>query len=148
MSDKKIKNIFIPGAITPDFIGNSIAKHSVKKNIGAHSIFLGQVRNDRIDGREVTAIEYTAYEEMANGILHQIRENIFARYALTCMHVYHSLGRVMSGEISLFVFTSSAHRSDAIKACEEMVELIKKDIPVWGRELFDDDTHVWKQNAV
>ncbi len=148
MNDKKIKNIFIPGAITPDFIGNSIAKHSLKKDIGAHSIFLGQVRSDRINNREVKAIDYTAYEVMVNDMMYQIREDVFAKYALTCMHIYHSLGRVMAGEISLFIFTSSVHRPDAIRACEEIVELIKKSVPIWGKEVLDDDTYVWKQNAV
>lgn len=148
MNEKKIKNVFVQGAITPDFIANSIAKHSAKKNIGAHSIFLGQVRNDVIDNKEVIAIDYTAYEEMANNTFHQIREDIFAKYELTCMHIYHSIGRVEAGEISLFVFTSSAHRTNAIKACGEIVELIKKDTPIWGREIFEDSTHIWKVNTI
>jgi molybdopterin synthase catalytic subunit len=42
--EKKVKNIFVEGAISPEFIAESISKHSTKKNIGAHSIFLGQVR--------------------------------------------------------------------------------------------------------
>ena len=57
MKDKKIKNVFIEGAISSQFIAESIAKHSAKKNIGAHSIFLGQVREDIIDGKTVQAIE-------------------------------------------------------------------------------------------
>ena len=66
MSDyKKPKKIFVKGAITADFIASSIAKHQTKTAIGAHHIFLGQVRNDLIDEKEVVAIEYTAYEEMA-----------------------------------------------------------------------------------
>lgn len=56
--EKKIKNIFIQGPISPVFIADSIEKHNSKKNIGAHSIFLGQVRSDLINGKEVAAIEY------------------------------------------------------------------------------------------
>ena len=78
--------------------------------------------------------------------MHEIREAIFEKYELTCMHVYHSLGKVAAGEISLFVFTSSAHRKAAIDACEETVERIKSELPVWGKELFDNDTHQWKEN--
>ncbi|HMS52923.1 MAG TPA: molybdenum cofactor biosynthesis protein MoaE, partial [Chitinophagales bacterium] len=59
---------------------------------------------------------------MAEAILHEIREAIFAKYSLTCMHIYHSLGLVLAGEILLFVFTSSKHRRDAIDACNEIVE--------------------------
>jgi len=147
MDSKKPKNIFVEGAITSGFIANSIQKHSTKTNIGAHSIFLGQVRNDFIDGKTVAAIEYTAYEEMALEQMHKIREAIFEKYDLTCMHVYHSLDMVAAGEISLFVFTSSIHRKAAIDACEEAVERIKKELPVWGRELFDDSTFQWKKNS-
>jgi molybdopterin synthase catalytic subunit len=146
MSEKKIKNVFIQGAISPSFIAESIAHHSVKKNIGAHSIFLGQIRNDVIDSKIVQAIEYTAYNDMANTVFHTIREEAFSKYDLTCMHIYHSLGQVKAGEISLFVFTSSIHRKDAIDACEEIVERIKKEAPVWGKEIFEDETYVWKEN--
>lgn len=144
--ERKIKNIFQQGPIDPAFVGESIAKHSSKTNIGAHSIFLGQVRNDIIDGKEVAAIEYSSYEPMALEKMHEIREEIFSRYNLTCMHIHHSLGMVKAGEISLFVFTSSKHRRDAIDACNELVELIKKELPVWGKEIFITGDHVWKEN--
>ncbi len=121
MTDKKAKNIFITGPIAADFIGKSIQNHSTKKGIGGHSIFLGQVRADTIDGRQVAAIEYTCYEAMATEKMHEIREAIFAKYELSCLHVYHSLGKVAAGEISLFVFTSSLHRKAAIHACEDFV---------------------------
>lgn len=143
---KEVTNIFIQGAISPQLISDSIAKHSVKKNIGAHSIFLGQIREDIIDNREVKAIEYTAYEEMALEKMHDIREDIFSRYELTCMHVYHSLGTVNAGEICLFVFTSSKHRKMAMDACDELVERIKSELQVWGKEIFNDETHQWKVN--
>lgn len=146
MKDKKPDNIFVQGPIEPAFIANSIQKHSSKTGIGAHSIFLGQVRADTIDGKEVASIEYTAYEEMALEMMYTIRENMFAKYDLTCMHVYHSLGNVKAGEISLFVFTSAPHRKAAIDACEEAVERIKAELPVWGRELLLDESYRWKEN--
>lgn len=148
MSEKKIKNIFVSGAISPAFISDSIGRHSTNKQIGAHSIFLGQVRNDIIANKEVIAIEYSAYEDMANETFFQIREEIFLKYSLTCMHIYHSMGKVNAGEISLFVFTSSVHRTMAIKACEEIVEQIKMNAAIWGKELFADESHVWKENNV
>lgn len=144
--ERKPKNIFVKGAITPSFIADSIAKHSSKTDIGGHSIFLGQVRADVMDEKKVAAIEYTTYEELALDKMHIIREEIFAKYELTCMHVYHSLGAVAAGEICLFVFTSSAHRRPAIDACNEVVERIKTELPVWGKELFEDESHQWKVN--
>jgi molybdopterin synthase catalytic subunit len=142
----KKKKYFIDGAVTPEMIAASIAKHSSKKNIGAHSIFLGQVRDDLIDEKPVCAIDYSAYEEMAEDEISVLREEIISKYELTCLHVYHSMGLVNAGEISLFVFASSPHRKAAMDACREMVEGIKKDVPVWGKEIFHDNSHHWKEN--
>ncbi len=147
MTEKKIKNIFMQGAIPSSFIGESIEKHSSNNSIGGHSIFLGQVRADDIEEKKVTAILYTAHEEMALLKMSEIREDIFAKYPLTCMHVHHSLGNVNAGEICLFVFTSSAHRKPAIDACSECVERIKAELPIWGKEIFDDNEYQWKVNA-
>lgn len=142
-----MKNCFREGAITSDFIGNSIAKHQVKTNIGAHQIFLGQVRKDEIDGKFVVGIDYTAHEEMANKAFHDIRETAFEKFDLTCMHIYHSKGVVRTGEICLFVFASSKHRQEAQKAIEFLVEEIKSIVPIFGKEILEDESFVWKENT-
>jgi molybdopterin synthase catalytic subunit len=141
------KNVFIKGAISSEFIANSIAKHQSKTDIGAHNIFLGQVRADEINGKAVVAIEYSAYEEMANKKFHEVREATFAKFNLTCMHIYHSLGAVNTGEICLFVFVSSPRRKEVFKALEYVVEAIKAEVPVFGKELLEDASHQWKVNS-
>ncbi|MBC9798421.1 molybdenum cofactor biosynthesis protein MoaE [Sinomicrobium weinanense] len=146
MKKRTPKNIFRQGAIPASFIGESIQKHSSKTEIGAHSIFLGQVRADEVDGKKVEAIEYTTYEEMALQKMHEIRESVFEKYPITCMHVYHSLGTVPTGEICLFVFTSSGHRRAATDACNELVEWIKAELPIWGKELLEGESYQWKVN--
>ncbi|MFN0188216.1 MAG: molybdenum cofactor biosynthesis protein MoaE [Bacteroidia bacterium] len=146
MSEKMKKNIFIDGPISPEFIATSIAKHQSKTEIGAHSIFLGQVRADVLSDKTVSAIDYSSYVPMAEEIVHEIREAIFAKYPLSCMHIYHSLGKVEAGQICLFVFTSSAHRKEAQEACAELVERIKSEVPVWGKEILNDDSYIWKEN--
>lgn len=146
MIDKKPKNIFVHGPVAASFIAESIQKHNSKTEIGGHSIFLGQVRADNIEGKKVTSIEYSSYEEMALKKMDLIREDIFAKYPLACMHVYHSLGKIAAGEICLFVFTSSGHRKAAIDACEEIVERLKAELPIWGKEQFEDETYQWKEN--
>ena len=98
-TEKPKKSPFIQGQITAEFIGNSIAKHQSKTSIGAHNIFLGQVRADEINGKKVTAIDYSAYEEMAEDSFHTIRESAFEKFELTCMHIYHSLGKVNAGNL-------------------------------------------------
>ncbi len=143
----QLKNIFTDGPISANFIADSIAKHATKTEIGGHNIFLGQVRADDIDGKKVCAIEYTSNVDMALEKMHEIREAIFAKYEITCMHVRHSLGRVNAGEICLFVFTSSKHRKVAIDACTECVERIKAELPIWGKEIFEGDGYQWKVNS-
>jgi molybdopterin synthase catalytic subunit len=140
------KNIFIQGAIPPEKISDSIAKHQSKTNIGGHSIFLGQVRADQVDGKTVSAIEYTAYEEMAEQEVDKIREEAFEKFDLTCAHIYHSLGNIRVGELCFFVFTSSAHRKAAREANQFLVDEIKERVPIFGKEIFEDETHQWKVN--
>ncbi len=142
-----VKNVFKQGAISPDFIAQSIAGHQGKTGIGAHDIFLGQVRADIIDGKVVAAIEYTAYQEMANQKFHEIREAAFEKFNLSCLHIYHSLGAVPVGGICLFVFVSSPHRKEVFEALHQVVEDIKKEVPVFGKELFEDNSYQWKVNT-
>jgi molybdopterin synthase catalytic subunit len=141
------KTVFIQGAISSEFIGNSIAKHQSKLTIGAHNIFLGQVRADVIDKNTVSAIDYTSYEAMANEKLAEIRERAFAQFDLICMHIYHSLGVVKAGEVCLFVFVSATRRKQVYEATEAIVNWIKTEVPIFGKEIFENDTFAWKQNT-
>lgn len=141
-----MKKIFKQGPIDPLFVGESISKHQNKTDIGAHALFLGQVRADEKDGGRVAWIDYTAYEEMAEKKVHEIREAAFDTWPLTCMHIYHSLGAVKAGEISFFVFVSSPHRDAAFEALRHIVDRIKAEVPIWGREVLEDGSEVWKEN--
>lgn len=143
---KKHHKVFVDGPISPNFISESIAKHSSKTEIGAHNIFLGQVRNDIINGKEIVAIEYSAYEEMANKELKKIRESVFEKFKITCLHIFHSLGLVKAGEISFFVFVSSGHRDECYVASRYIVEEVKLKVPLFGKEIFDDQSYTWKKN--
>lgn len=143
---ERVKNIFIEGPISPAKIGESVAHHQSKTKIGAHALFLGQVRADTVEGKTVEAIEYTAQTEIANQVCHEIREEAFSQYELSCMHIYHSLGVVKKGEICFFVFVSSGHRTPVFDSLNELVNKIKARVPVFGKELFEDQSHQWKVN--
>ena len=144
---KKIKNIFVVGAIPPEKVATMISHHQSKTAIGAHDIFLGQVRADVIDGKTVSSIDFTAHEEMALQSAHDIKEALFEKYPdMTCSHIVHSLGEVKVGELCMIVFVSSGHRETSFKACQEMVEGVKSNVAIFGKEIFTDDTHQWKEN--
>jgi molybdopterin synthase catalytic subunit len=146
-TEKTKKSSFIQGAITAEFIGASIAKHQSKTTIGAHNIFLGQVRADDIEGNKVLAIDYSAYEEMAEQSFYEIREAAFAKFDLSCLHIYHSLGLVNVGEICLFVFVSAPRRKVTYEALAFLVEAIKEKAPIFGKEIFEDESYTWKKNT-
>ena len=141
-----MKNFFLNGPISPDFISNSIYKHQIKHNIGAHNIFLGQVRKDTIKSNVVSAIEYSAYEEMANKKITDIRESTFEKFDLTCLHIYHSLGIVEVGQIGFFVFVSSSRRKNVYDATKFIVDMIKNTVPIFGKEIFENKEYNWKIN--
>ena len=141
-----MKNFFLNGPISPDFISNSIYKHQIKHNIGAHNIFLGQVRKDTIKSNVVSAIEYSAYEEMANKKITDIRESTFEKFDLTCLHIYHSLGVVEVGQIGFFVFVSSSRRKNVYDATKFIVDMIKNIVPIFGKEIFENKEYNWKVN--
>ena len=156
MNDQKIhkkRDIFVEGAIPPAFISESIAKHATRTDIGGHEIFLGQVRADEQratsnEQRLIVAIDYTAYRDMANEQMTAIREEAFVRWpGITCLHVHHSLGMIKAGGLCFMVFASAPHRQQAREAVAFVTDEVKKRLPIFGKEILSDGTHVWKRNS-
>ncbi|MCH2236090.1 MAG: molybdenum cofactor biosynthesis protein MoaE [Crocinitomicaceae bacterium] len=144
---KDIPNCFVEGPIPTDKIARSIEEQQSYTMIGAHDIFLGQVRADNLEQGTVAEIEYTANLTMANAVFHEISESAFTKFELNSVKIYHSLGSVKAGEICLFVFTSSKHRKMAMDACRFVVEEIKEKAPIFGKEKFTTGNHQWKVNT-
>lgn len=140
---KKKHTVLVEGPVSSEFIGNSIAKHSSKTDIGAHAIFLGQIRKDDHADKLVAGIDYSAHNEMAEKAFYTIREAAFEKFPMVCMHIYHSLGHVAVGEISLFVFVSCKHRAKSFEALEYIVNEIKAQVPIWKKEIYEDGSHSW-----
>jgi molybdopterin synthase catalytic subunit len=146
MTEKITNNIFIDGPISSEFISKIIHLHNLHTTIGAQSIFLGQVRNDEADGSRVAAIEYTTHAEMALEKLNEIQADLFEKYQMTGLNIFHSTGKVRAGEICFFVLAVSAHRAQAIAACSEAVERVKSELPVWGKLILENTAIQWKEN--
>lgn len=135
------------GPVTPGQVAAEITNLAKRKDCGGHSIFLGQVRDDLSEGKRVSAIEYSAYEEMVKDETEKIKKIIFNEFSdVLEILMIHAVGIVNTGEISLFVLVSAGHRDHAIRACRETVELIKDRLPVWKKEIFEDFTHRWPEN--
>jgi molybdopterin synthase catalytic subunit len=133
------------GPVSQNLISHLIEKIGEKTDSGGHMIFLGQVRADIINGKEVKAIEYSAYESMVNVEAENIKKQILSQFGdVKSIDIIHSTGVVNAGELSLVVLVSAGHRLQAFQACSKTVELIKDKLPVWKKEIFDDDSHMWK----
>jgi len=138
-------NYLTDGPVSQKIITLLIEKMGGKTDSGGHMLFLGQVRADVIDGLKVKAIEYSAYIELVNVEAEKIKKTIFSEFAdVKSIEIVHSTGIVNAGEISLLVFVSAGHRHQAMQACSKTVELIKVNLPVWKKEIFEDDSHKWK----
>ena len=133
------------GPVSQNLISHLIEKIGEKTDSGGHMIFLGQVRADIIKGKVVRAIEYSAYESMVNIEAENIKKQILSQFGdVKSIDIIHSTGVVSAGELSLVVLVSAGHRLQAFQACSKTVELIKDKLPVWKKEIFDDDSHMWK----
>jgi molybdopterin synthase catalytic subunit len=133
-----MKNRYLVGGpITPILISELMTLGDEDAGTGAVSVFIGKVRDDEVDGRRVTAIEYSAYDEMAvreaDGIASTVRS---AFSDVRSVIIVHSLGVVMAGETSLFIMVSAGHRDHASRACRHTLEMVKEKLPIWKKELF------------
>lgn len=136
------------GAVSPERIIAEIRKLANRKDTGGHSIFLGQVRDDIDNGKKVAAIDYSAYEGMVSSEAEKIKEIIGKDFSdVLEIVIIHSVGPVKAGEISMFVLVSAGHRDHATQACRQTVEMIKERLPVWKKEIFEDNTHQWGKNT-
>jgi molybdopterin synthase catalytic subunit len=133
-----MKNRYLVGGpITPILISELMTLGDDDAGTGAVSVFIGKVRDDEVDGRRVTAIEYSAYEEMAvreaDGIANTVRS---AFSDVRSVIIVHSLGVVRAGETSLFIMITAGHRDHATRACRHTLEMVKEKLPIWKKELF------------
>jgi molybdopterin synthase catalytic subunit len=138
-------NYLTEKAISGEIICGLIEKMNRRTDSGGHMFFLGQVRADEVGGKIVKAIEYSAYSDMVYLEAERIKETILNEFDdVVSIEIVHSTGLVNAGEISLAVLVSAHHRRQAIEACSKTVELIKEHLPVWKKEIFEDNSHTWK----
>ncbi len=108
---------------------------------GAVTVFEGSVR-DVSRGRKVLYLEYEAYKEMAEKKLAEIGDDIRARWGLDRVAISHRVGRLELGEASVIIAVASPHRPEAFEACRYAIETLKKTVPIWKKEVWEDG-EVW-----
>jgi molybdopterin synthase catalytic subunit len=115
----------------------SVVVEVVDEQAGAIATFLGTVRAHS-RGRDVIALEYEAYEEMAEDVMAGIADELQDRYELCKVAISHRQGRVEVGETSVAIAVSAPHRQDALAACADAIEALKAQVPLWKKELYAD----------
>ncbi len=115
-------------------------------NSGAVVLFSGEVR-DNNKGREVTHLEYEAYEPMADKMIGEILEAAKSRFNLNQAVCVHRLGRVEISGCAVVVITGAGHRKEAYAANRYIIDRVKNEVPIWKHEFFTDGTSEWGQNC-
>ena len=130
--------------LTREPIHLSVCDPSADLRAGAEVLFVGKVRNHS-EGKKVLFLEYEAYENMAEDLIHKLVAKTQALWPVEKIKVLHRLGRVSLGETAVLIEVSSAHREEAYRASHFLIEEIKHKIPVWKKEYFEDGTSAWSQ---
>jgi molybdopterin synthase catalytic subunit/molybdopterin converting factor small subunit len=103
---------------------------------GAIATFVGTTRN-RSRERAVIQLEYEAYEGMAEEVMSDLGKALTERYDLCAVAIHHRVGRVGIGERSVVVAVSAPHRQDALAACAEAIDTLKRTVPLWKKEIYE-----------
>jgi molybdopterin synthase catalytic subunit len=108
---------------------------------GAVCVFDGSVR-DNTRGRRTLYLDYEAYREMALEHMHRLAAEAIEKFGVRDVALVHRLGRLMVGETSVLIVVASAHRAAAFDACRWLIDTLKKTVPIWKKETFEDGV-VW-----
>lgn len=106
---------------------------------GGIGIFIGSVR-DHHQGKSVRALKYTAYAPLAEKMIKQIEQEIQRKYSVSYVRVVHRVGTLDIGDFAIIAISYAKHRREAFQACEEAVERVKHEVPVWKEEFYSDGT--------
>jgi molybdopterin synthase catalytic subunit len=123
--------------ITPD----TLIRHVRQAHDGAVVTFDGCVRNQS-HGRKTLYLEYESYESMALEKMKEIGASLHTLFAIDSVAIAHRLGRLEIGETSVFIAVSAPHRKAAFEACRHAIDTLKKVVPIWKKEFFEDGA-VW-----
>lgn len=112
---------------------------------GAVVMFEGAVRN-HADGKGVDALEYSGHPD-ADKVIRSILEEVAERNPECYLAAYHRVGKVDIGGLALVAAVSSAHRTEAFAAIQDLVNTVKEKLPIWKFQQFSDGTDEWVGSA-
>ncbi len=139
------EELLYDGPLPYRLVADIMATDAAFDDRGGVSVFAGQVRADEDERGKVKAIEYSAYEEMAGKECNEVVEIVMRAFPdVKSVRVVHSTGVVKAGEMALLIVVTGGHRDQTTRACRQTLELLKERLPIWKREIYEDDTHRWR----
>ncbi len=117
-------------------------KEKPTASCGASVHFVGTVRNHQ-NGRAVKRLYYECYESMADKQIAAISDHVKHNYSVDRIRVLHRVGWLDVSDVAVIIETRSAHREEAFMACRAVIEEIKKKVPIWKKEVYEDGTSEW-----
>ena len=135
------------GALHAAIVRATIDTEAVLRGIkqssdGAAVVFEGVAR-DNTRGRRTLYLDYEAYEEMALKQMEALAEQALTQFQVRDVALVHRLGRLEIGETSVLIAVASAHRAAAFEACRWLIDALKRTVPIWKKEYFEDGA-VWE----
>jgi molybdopterin synthase catalytic subunit len=120
---------------------DSLVCHVRAPEDGAIVTFDGFVRNQS-HNRPTLYLDYEAYESMALAKMREIAAQLHEKFAIHRVAIVHRLGRLEIGETSVCIAVSAPHRAAAFEACRFAIDTLKRTVPIWKKEYFEDGA-VW-----
>ncbi|WP_165214918.1 molybdenum cofactor biosynthesis protein MoaE [Schaalia sp. ZJ1691] len=132
----------VKAAVVEHELDSVAITHAVhNQRCGAVVTFLGVVRNHDGD-MDVEAIDYSAHDS-AQTVLHAIALELVHKPGIHGIEVWHRIGHLRVGDLAMVVAVAGEHRREAFDTAEELVERVKKSVPVWKRQWMTDGTYAW-----
>lgn len=132
--------------LTEDIIDPSrLRQQMCALTAGAYASYEGWVRNHN-EGKEVVALEYHGYPQLAPSIAQQILSEANERYAIEAAAIVHRYGTLKAGDIAVWVGVTAHHRDAVFLANRYIIDNVKYRLPIWKKEVYADGTTAWIQN--
>ncbi|MGV9141547.1 MAG: molybdenum cofactor biosynthesis protein MoaE [Promethearchaeota archaeon] len=135
--------IYRKGTLSLEDVYQAIKSSKNIEKVGSIFSFSGIVRNSSLEGKSVKAMEIDAYEDLANESIRKICSEIESREGIMDIKIIHFEGFFNISEDLVYVVIASSHRQEGIQALRDAIEMYKKKVSVWKKEIFPNDTSRW-----
>ena len=120
------------------------AAHVSSPEVGGICVFLGTTRAEKsVDGRDLVALGYEAYPEMAIQQLRDLAKQAREKWPIARLAILHRVGRVPLAEPSVIIAVACPHRAEAFEACRWLIDRLKADVAIWKKEVRSDGSGTW-----